>query len=211
MSDSLRPGGLWPTRLLCRWDSPGKNTGVGYNFLLHGIFLTHGSNPRLLHLLHWQACSLPLYRHLGSPSTLRTNHLYCFSCVSFQIFLYQSINSCRDFFLFYRFIVFFIVWVYHMVFHQSPTDGYLGYHFLFLLQTILQWIFLHVRHIHCRRNFLDCWVKDYTQSCDFDKHWQISLPRKFTFTPCCINVPVSPKSLSTQRVISLWKFCKDNR
>jgi len=28
-SDSLRPHGLYPTRLLCPWDSPGKNTGVG--------------------------------------------------------------------------------------------------------------------------------------------------------------------------------------
>ena len=29
ISDSLRPHGLWSTRLLCPWDSPGKNTGVG--------------------------------------------------------------------------------------------------------------------------------------------------------------------------------------
>ena len=28
MSDSLRPRGLWPTRLPCPWDSPSKNTGV---------------------------------------------------------------------------------------------------------------------------------------------------------------------------------------
>ena len=28
MPDSLRPQGLEPTRLLCPWDSPGKNTGV---------------------------------------------------------------------------------------------------------------------------------------------------------------------------------------
>ena len=41
-------------------DSPGKNTGVGCQFLLQGIFLTQGSNPHLLHLLHWQAGSLPL-------------------------------------------------------------------------------------------------------------------------------------------------------
>ena len=27
-------------RLLCPWDSPGKNTGVGCHFLLQGIFLT---------------------------------------------------------------------------------------------------------------------------------------------------------------------------
>ena len=28
MSNSLQPCGLKPTRLLCPWDSPGKNTGV---------------------------------------------------------------------------------------------------------------------------------------------------------------------------------------
>ena len=41
-------------------DSPGKNTEVGCHFLLQGIFLTQGLNPRLLLLLHWQADSLPL-------------------------------------------------------------------------------------------------------------------------------------------------------
>ena len=41
-------------------DSPGNNTGVGCHFFLQGIFLTQGSNPCLLHLLHWQAGSLPL-------------------------------------------------------------------------------------------------------------------------------------------------------
>ena len=29
MSNSLQPYGLKATRLLCPWDSPGKNTGVG--------------------------------------------------------------------------------------------------------------------------------------------------------------------------------------
>ena len=43
-----------------RGDSPGKNTGVGCHALLQGIFLTQGSNPHLLHLLHWQVGSLPL-------------------------------------------------------------------------------------------------------------------------------------------------------
>ena len=42
MSDSLWPHRLWPTRLLCPWDFPGKNTGVGCHFLLQGIFLTKG-------------------------------------------------------------------------------------------------------------------------------------------------------------------------
>ena len=52
MSDSLRPHGLWPTRLLCPWDSPGKNTGEGCHFLLQGIFLTQGSNSGLPHFMH---------------------------------------------------------------------------------------------------------------------------------------------------------------
>ena len=37
MSDSLRPRGLAPTRLLRPWDSPGKNTGVGCHFLLQSM------------------------------------------------------------------------------------------------------------------------------------------------------------------------------
>ena len=44
MSDSLQPYGLQPTRLLCPWNSPGKNTGVGCHCLLQGIFLTQGLN-----------------------------------------------------------------------------------------------------------------------------------------------------------------------
>ena len=36
-------------QLLCLWDSPGKNTGVGCHFLLQGILLTQESNPGLLH------------------------------------------------------------------------------------------------------------------------------------------------------------------
>ena len=34
MSDSVRLHRRQPTRLLCPWDSPGKNTGVGCHFLL---------------------------------------------------------------------------------------------------------------------------------------------------------------------------------
>ena len=46
--------------LLCPWNSPGKNTGVGCHALLQGVFPTQGSNPCLQHLQHWQAGSLPL-------------------------------------------------------------------------------------------------------------------------------------------------------
>ena len=39
---------------------------VGCHAFLQGIFLTQGSNPCLLYLLHWQAGSLPLAPH-GKP------------------------------------------------------------------------------------------------------------------------------------------------
>ena len=38
---------MWPVRLLCASDFPGKNTGVGCHFLL-GIFPTQESNPESL-------------------------------------------------------------------------------------------------------------------------------------------------------------------
>ena len=65
VSDSLRPRGPQPARLLCPWDFSGKNTGVGSHFLLQGIFPSQGSNPHFLHLMHWQVDSLPL-SHWGS-------------------------------------------------------------------------------------------------------------------------------------------------
>ena len=45
VSNPLRPHGLQHARLLCPWDFPGKNTGMGCYLLLRGIFLTQGSNP----------------------------------------------------------------------------------------------------------------------------------------------------------------------
>ena len=44
-----------PTRLLCPWNSPCKNTGVGCHFLFQGIFPIQGSNPHLQCLLPQQA------------------------------------------------------------------------------------------------------------------------------------------------------------
>ena len=45
--------------------SLGKDNGVGWHFLLQGVFLTQGLK---LCLLHWRADSLPL-SHQGSPIT----------------------------------------------------------------------------------------------------------------------------------------------
>ena len=63
---------LWPTRLLCLWDSPGKNTGLGSHSRLQGIFLTQGSQPALLH------CRKILYclSHQGSPQSSCSSYIY---------------------------------------------------------------------------------------------------------------------------------------
>ena len=63
MSDSLRPHSLQPARLLCAWNCPGRNTGVGCHSLFQGIFSTQGLNPGLPH------CRQILYHlsHQGSP------------------------------------------------------------------------------------------------------------------------------------------------
>ena len=67
MSDSLQPYGLYPARLLCLWNSPSKNTGVGSYSLLQQIFPAQGLNPGLLH------CRQTLYH----PNNQRSPKLKC--------------------------------------------------------------------------------------------------------------------------------------
>ena len=56
VSNSLRPHGLSPTRLLSPWNFPGNSTGVGCHFLLQGIFPSQGSNPSLPHCRQMLYC-----------------------------------------------------------------------------------------------------------------------------------------------------------
>ena len=78
-SCSLIPCGLWSTRLLCRWYFPGKNTGVGWHFILQGIFLTQESSLHLLWLLPWQVNFLRAC-HLGSPKSKILGLYSCCCC-----------------------------------------------------------------------------------------------------------------------------------
>ena len=82
MSNSLRPRGLQPARLLCPLDFSGKNTGVGCHFLLQGIFTTQGLKPCLLCLLHQQADSFTT----EPPGKLIS------SFISHQIFLKTALD-----------------------------------------------------------------------------------------------------------------------
>ena len=70
LSDSLQPHELYSLRLLCPWDSPGKNTGVGCCFLLQGT--NSGIKPRSPTL---QADSL-LFEPLGKLCLCR-RHKRC--------------------------------------------------------------------------------------------------------------------------------------
>ena len=51
VSDSSRFHGLQPTRLLCPWDFPGMNTGVGCHCLLH----IRAPRPDYLRLITWDS------------------------------------------------------------------------------------------------------------------------------------------------------------
>ena len=57
------PWTVLPARLLCPWNSPGQNTGVGSCSLLQGILPNQGSNPGLLHCRQ----ILNHLSHQGSP------------------------------------------------------------------------------------------------------------------------------------------------
>ena len=59
----LLPHGLWPSRLLCPWGSPGKNIGVGLLYPSSGDLPNLGIEPTSPVL---QADSL-LLSHQGSP------------------------------------------------------------------------------------------------------------------------------------------------
>ena len=71
VSHSALHNSLGPHGLLCPWNSPGKNTGVGSHSLLQGIFPIQGSNPGLLHCrqilyhLSHQRKVLKMMRSLG--------------------------------------------------------------------------------------------------------------------------------------------------
>ena len=72
LTHGLEPAtqGLQPTSLLCPWDFPGKNTGVGSHSFLQGIFPTQGLNLGLLH------CRQILY-HLSHQGSLQECSNYC--------------------------------------------------------------------------------------------------------------------------------------
>ena len=85
---TLQSHGLSPTRLLCPWDSPSKNSGVGSHSLLPVFFPTQGMNSGLLHSRQILYC----LSHQGSPSTI-----YIGPKVKLLEFEVKSFETCLKF------------------------------------------------------------------------------------------------------------------
>ena len=75
---SLPPHGQESARLLCPWNFPGKNPGVGCRSLLQGVFSAQGLDPCLPH------CRQVLY-HLSHQGS----HIYIY------IFIYITESFCH--------------------------------------------------------------------------------------------------------------------
>ena len=87
MSDSVQLHRWQPTRLLCLWDSPGKNTGVGCHFLLQCMKVKSQSEVA-------QSCPT-----LSNPMDCRERHFWFVGCFFFFA-TWQSIwdlsSPCRN-------------------------------------------------------------------------------------------------------------------
>ena len=104
------------SRLLCPWDSPGKNTGVGCHFLLQGIFPNKELNPCLLCLLHWQADSLPL-SHLGSLPIWLACYILKNHLIQRKAKFLCSLNYLK--FCFYFVLIYFFSFIFFYFFYCS--------------------------------------------------------------------------------------------
>ena len=86
VSDSLQPRGLYSTRLLCLWNSIGKNNAVGSHSLFQGIFLTQGLNLDLMH------CRQMVY-HLSHQERLKTYiYFFFFFLLFFNVLVFLLIQ-----------------------------------------------------------------------------------------------------------------------
>ena len=73
MSDSVRPCRRQPTRLLCPWDSPGKNTGVGCHCLLQCMRVKNQSE--VAQLGPTQLCPTPVWFSDSQNVSIHSCHL----------------------------------------------------------------------------------------------------------------------------------------
>ena len=117
VSDSSKPHGLWPTRLLRPWDFPGKSTGVSFHCLLQLVCSLAWSTQFLIYsvldlLISWYSSKSPLCPGLSFlflwwfPSANRLTIMWpliknpsfgdtsCFCCFYFIFAYYRLLQSC---------------------------------------------------------------------------------------------------------------------
>ena len=82
------------TRLLCPWDSPGKNPRVGYHAFLQGNFPTQGVKLHLLDLPHHRQILYPL-SHWGSPQTFGNSLKIHLRWLKFYAHVWEPSLTCK--------------------------------------------------------------------------------------------------------------------
>ena len=104
----LRPYGPQPARLLCPWDSPGKNTGVGCHAFLQWIFSTQGLN---LSLQHRQAAFFTTSATWETPALYSYIHLRPLREPSVPSGLVSSVAGAQDLFWIPFTVILRIIWI----------------------------------------------------------------------------------------------------
>ena len=91
---------LKPTRFLCPWDSPGKNTRVGCHCLLQWIFPTQGWNPHLH--CRWILCCLSYQGSLCVCVCVCVCYVYVYIYIyaMYILHLHKPVISCWALYLF---------------------------------------------------------------------------------------------------------------
>ena len=119
---------LWTARLLCPWNSPGKNTAVGCHFLLQWISLSRGLNPCLMSLAlaggffitgaTWESpwilvsCLAGRMYHLSHQGNSK-----CAQTWSFQKFLQN--RNCLQYYLVTSYLIKSLVDILYVISHNS--------------------------------------------------------------------------------------------
>ena len=88
MSNTLWPQGLQPIKILCLWNSPGKNAGLGSQSLFEGTFLTQDPT--------WVACTagnLLGFEVISSLDTFQIKLMLTSECKSLGLRFYFCLVS----------------------------------------------------------------------------------------------------------------------
>ena len=134
MSDSVRPCRRQPTRLLCPWDSPGKNTGVGCHCLLQCMRVKNESE--VAQLCPTQLCLTPVWFSDSQNVNIHSCHLlfdyFQFALIhepnipgSYAILLFTALDFTSITSHIHNWVLF-LLWVHRfilsgVIFHWSPV------------------------------------------------------------------------------------------